>query len=145
MDFFDAMNISASALTAQRSRMNVVASNLANIHTTRTPEGGPYRKKSIVFEAENVPSSFERELEDRLEEQVKGVRVSGIEESSKPPLRIYDPSHPDADKDGYVLKPDINLMSEIVDMISASRSFEANVSAVNASKNMANRALEIGK
>ncbi len=145
MNFFDAMNISASALNAQRERMNVVASNLANIHTTRTPEGGPYRKKSVVFEAQSPSSPFENLLQDRLRGQVQGVHVAGIEASRKPPLRVYDPSHPDADKDGYVLKPDINLMSEIVDMISASRSFEANVSAVNASKNMATKALEIGR
>jgi len=145
MDFFNAMNISASALSAQRERMNVVASNLANIHTTRTPEGGPYRKKSVVFEAQDPAGPFESMLQDRLREQVKGVRVAGIEASRKPPLRVYDPSHPDADEEGYVLKPDINLMSEIVDMISASRSFEANVTAVNASKNMATKALEIGQ
>lgn len=145
MDFFNAMNISASALSAQRARMNVVASNLANIHTTRTPEGGPYRKKSVVFEVQDPGGPFESLLRDRLREQVKGVRVAGIESSRKPPLRVYDPSHPDADEEGYVLKPDINLMSEIVDMISASRSFEANVSAVNASKNMAAKALEIGR
>ncbi|NOY52936.1 MAG: flagellar basal body rod protein FlgC [Deltaproteobacteria bacterium] len=145
MDFFDAMNISASALNAQRERMNVVASNLANIHTTRTPDGGPYRKKSVVFEAQSLGSPFDSMLQDRLREQVQGVRVAGIESSNKPPLRVYDPSHPDADKDGYVLKPDINLMSEIVDMISASRSFEADVSAVKTSKNMALKALEIGR
>jgi len=145
MDFFDAMNISASALNAQRERMNVVASNLANIHTTRTPEGGPYRKKNVVFEAQSLGSPFENMLQDRLRDQVRGVRVAGVEASNKPPLRVYDPSHPDADKDGYVREPDINLMSEIVDMISASRSFEADVSAVNTSKNMAMKALEIGR
>lgn len=145
MDLFNAMNVGASALNAQRERMNVIASNLANIHTTRTPEGGPYKKKSVVFEAGNGDSSFEHQLNHQLEKHAQGVNVREIVESGAPPQQVFDPSHPDADADGYVLMPDINLMSEMVDMISASRSYEANVTAVNASKNMAAKALEIGK
>jgi flagellar basal-body rod protein FlgC len=145
MDLFKAMNISASALSAQRERMNVVASNLANIHTTSTPEGGPYKKKNVVFEAHGVEKSFESHLQDHLHRQVKGVRVKRVIESEQPPQKIFDPSHPDADSEGYVLMPNIDLMSEMVDMISATRSYEANVTAVNASRNMAAKALEIGK
>ncbi len=145
MDLFTAMDISASGLSAQRDRMNVISSNLANIHTTQTPEGGPYRKKSIVFEAQPAKNSFEQMVQDRLSEQVKAVKVVGIRESTRPPIKVYDPSHPDANESGYVLLPDVNLMSEMVDMISASRSFEANVTAVNASKSMALKALDIGK
>ena len=145
MDLFNAMNVGASALNAQRERMNVIASNLANIHTTRTPEGGPYRKKSVVFEAGSPESPFERQLNDNLEKHVQGVHVREIAESGASPQKVFDPSHPDADSEGYVLMPDINLMSEMVDMISATRSYEANVTAVNASKNMAAKALEIGK
>ncbi len=145
MDLFSAMQISGSALSSERERMNVIAGNLANVHTTRTPEGGPYRKKSVVFESRSMRSPFENELNNRLQGKVQGVRVSGIVESDEPPLKVYDPSHPDADKEGYVLLPNINLMSEMVDMISASRAYESNVTAVNSSKNMAEKALEIGK
>lgn len=145
MDLFNAMNVGASALNAQRDRMNVIASNLANIHTTRTPEGGPYKKKSVVFEACNPESPFERQLQDKLDKQIQGVHVREIVESQALPQKVFDPSHPDADGEGYVLMPNINLMSEMVDMISASRSYEANVTAVNASKSMASKALEIGK
>ncbi len=145
MDLFNAMNISASGLTAQRDRMNVISSNLANMHTTRTPEGGPYRRKSVVFEAHAPVPPFQQVLQDRIGQQAKAVRVSGIAESNKPPVRVYDPSHPDAGADGYVALPAINLMSEMVDMISASRAFEANITAVGASKNMASKALEIGR
>lgn len=145
MDLFNAMNVGATALNAQRERMNVIASNLANIHTTRTPEGGPYRKKSVVFEARNPESPFERQLNDKLQKHVQGVHVREVAESGASPQKVFDPSHPDADIEGYVLMPNINLMSEMVDMISASRSYEANVTAVNASKNMAAKALEIGK
>ncbi len=145
MDLFSAMNISASGLAAQRDRMNVISSNLANMHTTRTPEGGPYRRKSVVFETHGAAPSFQQMLEDRIGPHAKGVRVSGIVESGKPPVRVFDPSHPDAGDDGYVLLPAIDLMSEMVDLISASRAFEANTTAVGASKNMANKALEIGR
>ncbi len=145
MDLFSAMNISASGLAAQRDRMNVISSNLANMHTTRTPEGGPYRRKSVVFEAHTVAPSFQQVLQDRIGQHAKAVRVSGIVQSSKPPVSVFDPSHPDAGPDGYVLLPPIDLMSEMVDMISASRAFEANITAVAASKNMASKALEIGR
>ncbi len=144
MDLFSAMNISASGLAAQRDRMNVISSNLANMHTTRTAGGGPYRRKSVVFETQAAPS-FQEVLQDRIGQHAKGVRVSGVAESGKPPVRVFDPSHPDAGADGYVLLPAIDLMSEMVDMISASRAFEANTAAVGASKNMANKALEIGR
>lgn len=145
MDLFSALDISASGLAAQRDRMNVVSSNLANSHTTRTAEGGPYKKKNVVFEAQAVRDSFDQVLQDRLQDQVQAVRVVGVRDSTRPPLKVYDPAHPDADQEGMVQMPDINLMSEIVDMISATRSFEANVTAVNATKGMAMKALEIGK
>ena len=145
MDFFTALEISAAGLAAQRDRMNVISGNLANIQTTRTPEGGPYRRKSVVFEARPLDGQFGRMLDDRLAHQIEAVRVAGVVTSSKEPVRVYNPSHPDADADGYVRMPDINLMAEMVDLLSASRSFEANVSAVSAAKGMAMKALEIGR
>jgi len=145
MDFFTALEISAAGLSAQRDRMNVISGNLANMQTTRTPEGGPYRKKSVVFEARPLASRFDRFLQDRLRGRIQAVRVVGVVESAKEPVRVYNPSHPDADADGYVRMPNMNLMAEMVDLLSASRSFEANVSAVSAAKSMALKALEIGR
>lgn len=139
MDIFDSMKISSSALAAQRSRLNVVSSNLANIETTRTPEGGPYQKRDVVFRS--VPVSFAGVL-DRA---VQGVEVAGIRANSEPPKLVHDPAHPDADEQGYVAMPNINLMEEMVDMMSASRSYDANVTVIKSAKRMALKALEIGK
>lgn len=145
MDFFDALHTSSSGLTAQRLRMNLISSNLANIHTTRTPQGGPYKRKDAIFEAKPVQESFEDILRSRGAKGVSEVKVAEIIEDSAPPIMKYDPNHPDADEKGYVAMPNINLMEEMVNMITAARSYEANVAAVKASKSMALNALDIGK
>lgn len=145
MDFFDALATSASGLSAQRVRMNVISSNLANIHTTRTPEGGPYQRKDVVFAAGGRDSAFHGLLREQMQGGSTPVEVVGVVNDTKPPLLKYDPQHPDADETGYVALPNINLMEEMVNLLSATRSYEANVTAIKASKSMVQKALEIGK
>jgi len=144
MDFFDALRTSSSALSAQRVRMNVISSNLANINTTRTHQGEPYRRKDVVFAAQ-PNSSFQTMLRSQIARNLSGVRVAGIVSDPSPLQLKYDPQHPDANEEGYVSMPNINLMEEMVNMISATRSYEASVAAINATKGMALKALEIGR
>lgn len=136
---FTSFKISASALSAQKTRMDTVAANLANINTTRTAEGGPYRRQDVVFKATPV-DNFEGHMKS-----VMGVEVVKIEKDSNPPKLIHDPSHPDADEKGNVSLPNINLMQEMVDMMLATRSFEANANAISAAKTMFLKALDIGR
>jgi len=136
-----ALDISASGLVAQRARLNVVAENLANAETTRTAEGGPYRRKAILFGAEPA-GAFGAAL-DAV--QASTVKVLGIEESAEAPRMIHQPTHPDANADGYVMLPNINPVLEMVDLLAATRAYEANVTAVQAAKSMASKALEIGR
>ena len=143
MDFFNSIQTSASGLSAQRLRMNLISGNLANVNTTRTRNGGPYRRKEAVFAAQPMNSEFNKMLTERLKSQTAGVRVDRIYEDPNPPLMKYDPSHPHADDKGYVAMPNINPMEEMVNMISATRGFEANVTALKAAKEMALKALEI--
>lgn len=143
MDIEQAFSISASALDAQRARLNVISSNLANVESTQTPEGGPYRRKDVVFVAAPT-GSFEEALQLKLE-GTQGVSVSSVIQDSRPFKRVYEPQHPNADPDGYVLYPNVNAMEEMVNMISALRSYEANVTALNATKSMAMKALDIGR
>ena len=145
MDFFDAMHTSSSGLSAQRLRMNLISGNLANVSTTRTKEGGPYRRKEAIFAARPLEESFQKILSDRQNKQLSMVQVDRVIEDSNPPVMKYDPQHPDADEKGYVAMPNINVMEEMVNMISATRGYEANVSALKAAKDMASIALEIGK
>ena len=145
MDFFDALHVSSSGLSAQRLRMNLISANLANMNTTRTKAGGPYRRKDPVFSAQAPAASFREMLRDRQKEMLKEVAVIGIVEDSRSPIRRYDPQHPEADESGYVAMPNINVMEEMVNMISATRSYEANVTAIKAAKDMALKALEIGQ
>lgn len=145
MDFFDALNTSSAALSAQRLRMNLISGNLANVGTTRTQQGGPYRRKEAVFAAQPVEQSFKRILADRRNNNLSTVQVAAVIEDRNPPVMKYDPQHPDADEKGYVAMPNINLMEEMVNMISATRSYEANVTALRAAKEMALNALEIGR
>jgi len=140
MDLMSAMKLSAAGLSAQRTRMNVVSSNLANINTTRTPEGGPYRRKQVVMSAVPVENKFGKILAD----SVRQPRVLGVVEDNTEFRMVYDPSHPDANDKGYVQMPNVNLMREMVDMLSASRAYEANTTAINTIKSMARRAIEIG-
>ena len=145
MNFFDALHTSASGLGAQRLRMNLISSNLANVNTTRTEAGGPYQRKEAVFAAVPEGGSFQSILDARMTAENTEVKVVGVIEDQRPPLKNYEPGHPDADADGYVSKPNINVVEEMVNMISATRSYEANVSAVKATRAMALKALEIGR
>ena len=145
---FKSMNISSSGLAAQRLRMNVLSSNLANAQTTKVEgQEGPYKRKDVVFSA--VPEagigSFESFLDDAHQTQLSKVKVVQLHEDNKDPRRVYDPSHPDADQSGYISLPNIDVMSEMVNMITATRSYEANVTAMNNAKQMALKALEIGR
>jgi len=139
------MEISASALTAQRLRLDVISSNIANVDTTRTEKGEPYRRKMVVFQEMNESSDFNEILRDKINYSGKGVRVAAIIEDQRPFKIVYDPAHPDADEKGYVRMPNVNIVEEMVDMISATRSYEANVTAINSTKNIISKALEIGK
>lgn len=145
MDMMAGLNASFSGLNAQRTRMNVIASNLANTHSTRTPEGGPYTRKEVILGAQPHTSPFEAVLQDRLHEGVREVQVLDIASDPNGTRLEYEPDHPDANTQGYVAYPNINLMHEMVDLISASRAYEANVTAINAAKDMSLRALQIGR
>lgn len=146
MGLFDSINISSSGLTAERTRMEIISKNIANANTTRTSGGTPYRRKMVVFkEQTKVPFStyLSKYSKDLLDKQ--GVKISGIVEDKSPFKKVYDPGHPDANKDGYVLMPNVDIVKEMVDMISATRAYEANITAINSSKSMARRALDIGR
>lgn len=145
MNFIDSLSTSASGLSAQRLRMNLISNNLANINTTRTEEGGPYQRKDAVFAAQPMDSQFGEVLRQRLSPGLTEVSVSSIHNDNRPPILKYDPEHPDADERGYVGMPNINVVEEMVNMISASRSYEANVTAIGSTKEMVNQALEIGR
>ena len=147
MDFFSSMRVSASGLEAQTRRMNTISSNIANAETTRTagPGSGPYRKKDPLMAAQTDRESFGEILSNELDENIQGVQVQDIIEDSRPPRMVYNPSHPDANPDGYVAMPNVNTVEEMANMISAQRSYEANVTAMNAAKSMAQKALEIGR
>jgi flagellar basal-body rod protein FlgC len=141
MDIFASLNVSASALKAQTIRLDTISSNLANVETTSTPEGGPYKKKSVYFQSK--PLSFQEQLTSTTKDSVQGVEVTKILEDQEPPRKVFNPSHPDADKDGYVAMPNISVLKEMVDMMSATRSYEANVTAIKSEKRMIQKALEI--
>ena len=144
MNFMDSLSISSTGLSAQRLRMNLISSNLANANTTRTENGEPYKRKDVIFEAAQG-ESFQEILDERTAEEGHGVKVAGIIEDEKPFIQKYDPNHPDADENGYIRLPNVNIVEEMVNMISASRSFEANAMAVAATKDMAGTALDIGR
>lgn len=145
MSFLDALKSSASGLSAQRLRMNLISSNLANVNTTRTAKGGPYKRKDAVFAAVPQKRDFAETLTERLNPNIEEVKVAAILDDNRPPIRKHDPDHPDADAQGFVQLPNINIVEEMVNMISASRSYEANVTAVNVTKEMAANALDIGR
>lgn len=148
MNLFDAMQISASGLNSQRVVIGVIAENMANAHTTRTEEGGPYLRKKAILSPSPVPSSpsspFSVLLTDNMRGEARGVKVLDIVEDIYGIKTIHDPSHPDADETGLVHLPNVNLMEEMVALLSASRLYEANITAFNAAKHMALKALEIG-
>ncbi len=145
MSFMNGMNVSASGMSAQRLRLDIISQNIANVSTTRDADGNVYRRKAVVFSEKDV-TPFGDILMKSSGTVGNGVKVTQITEDTKSAMRrVYDPSHPDSDEDGYVTYPNVNVVQEMTDMISASRSFEANVTAFNATKNMALKALEIGK
>jgi len=141
MSLITAMDINASGLTAQRRRVELSSANLANSQTTRTEEGGPYRRKDVVFET----ASFQDSLGTAMSGGVEGVHVTEVVEDQTPFDRRYEPGHPDADKDGYVSYPNVNVMAEMANLVSASKSYEANISAIGIVKAMIARTLEIGR
>ena len=143
---FGSFDISSSGMTAQRIRMDIIADNIANVNTTRTENGGTYRRKLPVFQ-EKETTPFKELLNAKLGKSSsnEGVKVTSITEDPSPFKMIYNPGHPDANEEGYVAMPNVDITSEMVDMISASRAYEANVTVLNTSKNMALKALEIGR
>ncbi|MGE5588576.1 MAG: flagellar basal body rod protein FlgC [Clostridia bacterium] len=153
MGIFSSFRISATGLAAERLRMDVIANNIANVNTTRTEDGGPYRRRQAVFQAlaarlgrGGAGTSGPLGAGQRAAEAPgQGVAVVGIVEDPSPPRMVYDPGHPDADARGYVAMPNVDPVRELVDMISATRAYEANVTALNAAKTMAMRALDIGR
>ena len=145
MGMFDSMHVSASGLSAERLRMDVIAQNLANVNSTRGADGQPYRRHEVVFRAtgpgaSSGPTSVSGDGDDA---RMSGVEPVAIVEDPSPLRTVYDPAHPDADEDGYVHLPNINPVNEMVDMMTATRAYEANVTAMNAAKNMALKALDI--
>ncbi len=148
MDLFQSMQISASALAVQRLRMNIIASNLANINTTKTPQGGPYRRKDVSIRPvglEEMGGGSVSSFGSELDRHVKGVEVDRITEDQSPPRLVYKPSHPDANGKGYVAMPNINMITEMVSMMNAQRSYEASITAVKATRAMITKSMSIGR
>lgn len=140
MDFLDVFSVSASGLTAQRVRLQAVASNMANARSTRTENGeGPYQRKLTVFQSESL------NFDDELGAAMERVHVTDVVESDDPPTLVYDPGHPDADEDGYVAYPNVNILEEMVDMMTTSRMYEANSNVVRTTRKLADSALAIGR
>ena len=144
MNLFGILTISGTALLAERERAEVVASNLANAETTRTSEGGPYTRQHVVFAAERpFGLPFGQQLATMVDFSARGVQVDNVIADPTPPIRRFDPGHPDADADGYVSSPSINPIEEEVNLMGAARAYQANISAVQATKNMITSALEL--
>jgi flagellar basal-body rod protein FlgC len=141
MSLFGGLEISASALTAERLRMDVTAENLANAQTTRGADGQPYRRKEVILQER--PGSFGTSLSAAMSRTGGGVQVAAIVEDRTPLKRVYDPGHPDADAQGYVAMPNVDTLTEMVDLIGAQRAYEANVTAMQAAKQMFARTLEL--
>lgn len=145
-DFLSGFRVSSSGMSAQRLRLNTISSNIANINTTQTPEGGPYRRKDVVFESQPDVKNFGDILSARSpQSQVQKVFVTDVISDTSAPLMKHEPNHPDANEEGFVAYPNINLMEEMTNMIQATRAYEANVSALQAAKDMALSSLEIGR
>lgn len=143
MSLFSTISVSASGMSAQRERAQVLVENIANADTTRTAEGGPYRRRDVVFQSSPVDSPFSSFLDTQMDTQGDGVRVSDITVDNSAPDRRYMPGHPDADKDGYVAFPRLNPAEDMVDLLGASRAYEANVSAISAVKDMIQRSIDL--
>ena len=144
MSLLDAIALSASGLTAQQTRIESTVSNIANARTTRTAEGGAYRRRDVVFESVPLPTSFSQELSLSLL-RPEGVQVAAVLKDPSPPQQVYDPKHPDADENGYVGLPNVNPVEEIVNLVSAARSFEANLTAISITRELVERSIELGR
>ncbi len=145
MSLFNSIDVSATGLTAERLRMDIISENIANAETTRTASGGPYRRKIPIYK-ELESSTFSSVFSEALNNNSgSGVEVVGIKDDMSPFVRKYEPEHPDANEDGYVLLPNVNVVSEMINMVSASKAYEANVTAMNSTKSMMMKALEIGR
>ncbi len=145
MSIISTMEILSSGLAASRLRMNLIASNLANANTTRGVDGGPYKRKDAVFQATPVELPFEDVLNDEFSNSLQGVVVTDVVSDPRPPRTVFHPGHPDADKDGIVKLPNVHIIEEMVDMIMASRNYEAGVNTLQSVKQMADRSLQIGR
>lgn len=145
MSFFNAMDTAASGLTAQRFRLDIISQNMANANTTRTENGGAYKRQSVVFEQMDNNNSFSNILRESKKTGTNGVRVARIITDDTRGALVYDPGHPDSNEEGYVEMPNVNVVDEMVNMISASRAYEANVTSFNTMKSMFTKTLEIGK
>jgi flagellar basal-body rod protein FlgC len=143
MSLFSSIAVSASGMAAERTRAELLVENMANSETTRTPDGGPYRRKDAVFSSEQVTSPFSAMFQTEMDATATGVRVSDIAVDQRDPDKRYMPGHPDADKDGYVSFPRINPAEDMVDLVDTSRNYEANVSAITAVKDMIQRSIDL--
>jgi flagellar basal-body rod protein FlgC len=143
MDISTSFKVCGSGLAAQRTKMDIIASNLANADVTRTADGGPYRKKIVVLSSEPLP--VKEAFDNVLGDAINAVKVAEITEDTSPPKMVHNPSHPDANANGYIALPNVNVVSEMAEMIIVSRAFEAMATAFDATKNMALKTLEIGK
>jgi len=143
MSLFSSLSVSASGMSAQRERAEVLVENIANADTTRTAEGGPYRRRDVVFQSSQTTSPFSSTLQTALDGEANGVSISQIVVDNTDPEKRYMPGHPDADKDGYVAFPHVNPAEDMVDLLGASRGYQANVSAISAVKDMIQRSLDL--
>jgi flagellar basal-body rod protein FlgC len=143
VSLFSSLAVSASGMAAQRTRAELLVENMANSETTRTPDGGPYRRKDAVFSSDQVTSPFSAVFQTEMDATATGVRVSDVSVDSRDPDKRYMPGHPDADKDGYVSFPRINPAEDMVDLVDTSRNYEANVAAISAVKDMIQRSIDL--
>jgi flagellar basal-body rod protein FlgC len=143
MSLLSSISVSASGMSAERERAEVLVENIANADTTRTPEGGPYRRRDVVFQSDSVSSPFSSVFQNQLDSQARGVSVSDIIVDNSEPERRYMPGHPDADQNGYVAMPRVNPAQDMVDLLGASRSYQANVSAISAVKDMVQKSIDL--
>ena len=145
MDFMTALDIGASALSAERTHINIISMNLANAKTTRTAEGGPYRRKSVFLAEAQIDSPFSKNMQTAFDRELRGVRVEGIAVDKRPLKMVYEPGHPDANEEGYVAYPDINVVEEMANLMTAQRGYEANVTSIDTVKAMYTKALELAR
>jgi flagellar basal-body rod protein FlgC len=145
MDFETSMKISASGLSAQRTWMNVISANLANVNTTKTQSGNPYERQTTIMEAADVGDDFDQILDNMVHDELQAVRVAEITPDGRDFKEVYDPGHPHANQDGVVRMPNISAIEEMANMVMATRSYEANLAALNNAKQMAIKAIDIGK